>query len=430
MESLLLCVGLILLIMAGAPIALAMILLPVGYVLLTGAIPMLTIPQQMFEAVAHFPLVAIPFFILTGELMTSAAVTERILDLSRALVGRLRGGVAQVNVVASMFFAGINGSAVADTAAIGSVLIPVMKRKGYSAEFAAALTAVASTIGGIIPPSIVMIILASTANLSVGALFAGGILPGILIGLMLMLVTYVIAVRRNYERSEEGFRISTLRRALWRASSALTIPAVLVGGILGGWFSSVEAGAMTAVVALVLGFIIYRNLSFKDFIGALKRTARLSGSIFVVLAASGPFGWLLAKLGTITILETWLLGFADSPLLFVLAMVGLVLLIGTFLDAPANIVIFGPMLISASVVAGHSPITAAMVVIVGFLLGLVTPPVGACYFLAAFIAKAKLERVALEMIPFMMVEALMLFLMFAVPALTLWIPNLLGLGQK
>jgi tripartite ATP-independent transporter DctM subunit len=427
-DSLFLCVGLILLILVGAPIALAMILLPTLYILATGEAPLLTVPHQMFEAVAKLPLVAIPFFILTGELMNSSAVTERILDLSRAIVGRLRGGLAQVNVVSSMFFAGMNGSAVADTATVGTVLIPAMKRSGYSPEFSAAVTAVASTIGGIIPPSIAMIILASAANLSVGALFAGGILPGVLIGLLMIGVTYWIAARRGYERSNEAFTLGRLARSVWRALGALVIPLVLLGGILGGWFSSVESGAITAAAALFVGAVLYRSLRPSDLVGALTRTVRLSASVFIVIAASGPFSWLLAKFGTIAALEQWLTGFAGSPVMFVIVLVGVILAIGIFLDAPANIIVFGPMLVAVSAAAGFPPVTAALVVVVGFLLGMVTPPVGACYFLASFIAGARLERVAVEMVPYMMIEVLVLFLMFAVPALTLAIPRALGLG--
>jgi tripartite ATP-independent transporter DctM subunit len=412
----------------GAPIALAMILLPTLYILATGEAPLLTVPHQMFEAVAKLPLVAIPFFILTGELMNSSAVTERILDLSRAIVGRLRGGLAQVNVVSSMFFAGMNGSAVADTATVGTVLIPAMKRSGYSPEFSAAVTAVASTIGGIIPPSIAMIILASAANLSVGALFAGGILPGVLIGLLMIGVTYWIAARRGYERSNEAFTLGRLARSVWRALGALVIPLVLLGGILGGWFSSVESGAITAAAALFVGAVLYRSLRPSDLVGALTRTVRLSASVFIVIAASGPFSWLLAKFGTIAALEQWLTGFAGSPVTFVIVLVGVILAIGIFLDAPANIIVFGPMLVAVSAAAGFPPVTAALVVVVGFLLGMVTPPVGACYFLASFIAGARLERVAVEMVPYMMIEVLVLFLMFAVPALTLAIPRALGLG--
>lgn len=428
MDSLILCIGLVILIMIGMPIALAMILLPTGYILATGAAPLLTIPHQMFEAVAKLPLVAIPFFMLTGELMNSSVVTERILDLSRAIVGRLRGGLAQVNIVSAMFLSGITGSAVADTATIGTVLIPSMKKAGYTAEYSAAVTAVATTIGGIIPPSIAMIILASAANLSVGALFAGGILPGILIGLLMMAVTYWLALRRNYERSEEGFSVARVLRAAWRAFGALAIPAVLLVGILGGWFSSVESGAITAVMALFVGAVLYRSLSLKDFGAAFVRSVRLSASVFIVIAASGPFSWMLAKFGTIAALEQWMMGFTGQPVLFVFILIGLILVIGTFLDAPANIIIFGPMFVAVSAAAGFPPIQAALVVVVGFLLGMVTPPVGACYFLASFIAEAKLERVAVEMVPYMLIEIVVLFLMFAIPALTLALPRAFGVG--
>lgn len=427
MESILLCTALCVLILLGAPIALAMIILPAAFLLYTGEAPLLTIPYQMYEAVAKPALIAIPFFMLTGELMNSSTVTDRILQLSRSIVGRMRGGLAQVNVVASMFFAGMNGSAVADTATIGSILIPAMKKSGYSAGFAAALTAVASTIGGIIPPSIMMIILASAANLSVGAMFAGGIVPGILIGLMLMVVNHWIAVRRNYERGTEPFRFRTFWRALMGAGSALLIPVALVAGMLGGWFSSVEAGAITTVVALLVGGVVYRDLNLTTLQAAIGRTVRLTASVFVVVAASGPFGWLLAKVGTIEGLQEWLLTFAGTPVLYVFMMIGLVLLVGTFLDAPANIILLGPMLISTSVAAGFDPITSAMVVVVGFLLGMVTPPVGACWFLASKIADARLENSAREMMPFMAVETLVLFMMFAIPWLTLGLPRLFGL---
>ncbi|MEO6271376.1 MAG: TRAP transporter large permease [Lautropia sp.] len=427
MDSIALVAGLVGLILIGAPVALAMLMLPTIYVLLTDAAPMLTIPHQMYEAVAKLPLVAIPFFMLTGELMNSSTVTDRILDLSRRIVGRMRGGLAQVNVVSSMFFAGMNGSAVADTATIGTILIPAMKRAGYPAAYAAGLTAVASTIGGIIPPSIAMIILASTANLSVGAMFAAGIVPGILIGLALMAVTWLLAVRRGYERSTERFDLRAFAWAALRASGALTLPVVLVGGILGGWFSSVESGAITAVLAVIIGRVVYRSLSLSDLVGAVGRTVRLTASVFIVIAAAGPFGWLLAKVGTIVAIEQWLLSFAASPVLFVFAVLLVILAIGTFLDAPANIVLFGPVLISSSVAAGFSPVTAALAVVIGFLVGMVTPPVGACWFLASRIAESPLEESAVQMLPYLAVEILVLAALFVLPFLTLAIPDALGL---
>lgn len=426
MDSVLLIAGLMLLILIGAPIALAMIVLPVVYILATGAAPLLTVPHQMYEALAKFPLVAIPFFMLTGELMNSSTVTERILRLSSVIVGRMRGGLAQVNVVASMFFAGMNGSAVADTATIGTIMIPQMKKRGYSAEFSAAITAIGSTIGGIIPPSIAMIILASGANLSVGALFAG-VVPGLLIGFLLMMACWAIAALRGYERGDRPFTIAGALRAFRGAAFALMIPVVLVAGIFGGWFSSVEAGAITAAVALFVGAVVYRSLSLRDLLAAFDRTLKLSASVFIIIAAAGPFSWLLTRIGTLTALDGWLGGMAGTPVLFGAALLALILVAGMFMDATANIIVLGPMLVANCVAAGFAPVQAAIVVVVGFLLGIVTPPVGVCYFTASAIAGANLGRVAVALLPFLAIELFVLVLILALSPLTLALPRVLGL---
>ena len=243
---------------------------------------------------------------LTGELMTSATITDRLIELSRALVGRARGGLAQVNIVVSMFFAGMNGSVVADTATVGSILIPAMKRAGYSAAFSAAVTSVSATIGGIIPPSIGMIILATVASLSVGALFSGGIIPGIMIGLTLMVITWFIARRRNYERSDESWNIKRIWRAFMSCFLALSIPIVLVGSIVGGIASPVEAGAITAITAFLLGLFVYRSLDADILIGAVTRAFKTAGAVFIIIAAAGPFSWLLTRLGTLKFVEEFI----------------------------------------------------------------------------------------------------------------------------
>ncbi len=425
MDSALLIAALIAMILAGAPIALAMIVIPTVYILLTGAAPLLTVPHQMYEALAKFPLVAIPFFMLTGELMNGSTVTQRILALSSAIVGRMRGGLAQVNVVASMFFAGMNGSAVADTATIGTILIPEMRARGYGADFAAAITAIGSTIGGIIPPSIAMIILASGANLSVGALFAGGVVPGLLVGLLLIAACWLLARARGYERGDEAFSVLRLARAFGRAVFALMVPIVLIVGIFGGWFSSVEAGSITALVAVIVGSAIYRALTLRGIVEAFDRTLKLTASVFILIAAAGPFSWLLARIGTLAELQHWLLSF-DTAFGFALALLGLILLAGMVMDATANIVVLGPMLVAAAGGAGYEPVQAALVVVVGFLLGTVTPPVGVCYFTAAAIAGARLEKVAVEMLPFLLIEIAVLVAIMAVAPLTLALPRALG----
>lgn len=426
MDIVILIVSFVLLILLGAPVALAMIVMPTAYILLTGAAPLLTVPHQMYEGIAHFPLVAVPFFMLTGELMNGSSVTERIMKLSRVIVGRMRGGLAQVNIVASMFFAGMNGSAVADTATIGTIMIPDMKRKGYSAAYAAAVTAIGSTIGGIIPPSIAMIVLASSVNLSVGALFAAGIIPGILIGLLLMLVAWVIAKAKNHERGDEPFSFQAFLKALQGASLALCVPVILVIGIFGGWFSSVEAGAITALVALCLGTLVYGDLDLKSFLNALNRTVRMSAAVFVIIAAAGPFTWLLARIGALDMLQTWLLSFAGSPFMFAMMLLLLILLAGMIMDASANILVLGPILVAACETAGYQPVQAALVVVVGFLLGTVTPPVGVCYFTATTIAGCRLEQSAAALVPFLAVEIFVLVLMLFIAPLTLFLPALLG----
>ena len=427
MELLLLVGSLVLLILVGAPIGVMMAVLPMIYIAFTGELPLSTVPYQMYEALAHAPLVAIPFFLLTGELMNSGQITERLLALSRELVGRFRGGLAQVTIMVSMLFAGMNGSVVADTAAVGSVLIPPMKKAGYSAAFAAAITAVAGTIGGIIPPSIAMILLASGLGLSVGGLFAGGILPGVLIGLMLMAVTYVIATRRGYERLEEPFSLRRLWLAFRGAMLPLTIPIVIVGGMVLGVFTSTEAGAVTAIVAALISAVAYRTLNRSNVRSVLTKSVEMTASVFIIIAAAGPFSWLLNQIGALQGLGDWLTGFAGDRVMFITALVGFIFVAGMIMDAVANIIVLGPTLVTACIAAGFPPIQAGLVVTVGFLMGTVTPPVGISYFMAAYIAEERLEPVAVALIPFILVEVFALVLMLLWPGLTMWVPSLMGL---
>ena len=426
MESIILLALLVVLILLGSPIGFTLILLPTVYVLITDAAPLTLIPFKMFDAIDSVPLTAIPFFMLTGELMTSATITDRLVELSRRMIGRMRGTLAQVNVLVSMFFAGMNGSVVADTATVGSLLIPAMKRAGYPAAFAAGITAVSGTIGGIIPPSIAMIILANAGGISVGALFAGGIIPGILIGLVLMFINWMIAVRNGYERSDEPFSFKALGKSAVGASFALIIPLVLVGSVVGGVAGVVEAGAITATTALLVGLFVYRTITWQNCTGAFIRAFRTSASVFIIIAAAGPFSWLLTSLGAIKELETWLLGYADNPLVFALVLVAFIYILGMIMDAAANIIVVGPVLIKVMVAAGYPEVQAALVCVVGFLIGTVTPPLGVAYFTTAAIAKASLESVALAMLPYLVALFGLLFLIVVVPGLTMWLPTAWG----
>lgn len=429
MESIILLALLVVLILLGAPIGFTLILLPTAYVFITDSVPLNLIPNQMFEAINSLPLTAIPFFMLTGELMTSATITDRLVEFSRRIIGRMRGSMAQVNVLVSMFFAGMNGSVVADTATVGSLLIPAMKRAGYPAAFSAGITAVSATIGGIIPPSIAMVILANAGGISVGALFAGGIIPGIMIGALLMVINYFLAVRNNFERSEEPFTWSALGSSALKASFAFLIPIVLVGSVVGGVAGVVEAGAITALTALLVGIFVYKAITWENCRGAFIRAFRTSATVFIIIAAAGPFSWLLTTLGAIKALEVWLLSYSANPYIFALVLVSFIYVLGMIMDAAANIIVVGPVLIKVCVAAGYPEVQAALIVVVGFLIGTVTPPLGVGYFTTAAIARASLESVAVAMLPYLVALFGLMFLLVVIPGFTMWLPTAWGFVQ-
>ena len=417
------------LILLGAPVGFSMILLPTIYILYTNAAPLLLIPAQMFNAIDSIPLTAIPFFMLTGELMTSATITDRLVELSQRIIGRLRGSLAQANVLVSLFFAGMNGSVVADTATVGSLVIPAMTKAGYKRSFSAGITAVSSTIGGIIPPSIMMIVLANASGISVGALFSAGIIPGILVAFLLMIVNHILAVKYNFERSEEPFSWTGLRKSTLRASFALIVPITLVGTVVGGIAGVVEAGAITATISLLVGLFIYRTINFSNTVSAFNRAFRNSASVFIIIAASGPFSWLLTSLGALGQLEEFLLSYANNPFIFALVLITFIYLLGMIMDSAVNIIVVGPVIVEVMVKAGYPEIQGALVCIVGFLIGSVTPPLGVAYFTAATVANATLESVALAMIPYLVSLFFLLFILVVFPDITMWLPTYLGFVQ-
>ena len=417
------------LILLGAPVGFSMILLPTIYILYTNAAPLLLIPAQMFNQIDSIPLTAIPFFMLTGELMTSATITDRLVELSQRIIGRLRGSLAQANVLVSLFFAGMNGSVVADTATVGSLVIPAMTKAGYKRSFSAGITAVSSTIGGIIPPSIMMIVLANATGISVGALFSAGIIPGILVTLLLMIVNHILAVKYNFERSEEPFSWTALRKSTLRASFALIVPITLVGTVVGGIAGVVEAGAITATISLLVGLFVYRTINFSNTVSAFNRAFRNSASVFIIIAASGPFSWLLTSLGALGQLEEFLLSYANNPFIFALVLITFIYLLGMIMDSAVNIIVVGPVIVEVMVKAGYPEIQGALVCIVGFLIGSVTPPLGVAYFTAATVANATLESVAVAMIPYLVALFFLLFILVVFPDITMLLPTYLGFVQ-
>lgn len=426
MELTLLVGALVVLIVLGAPMGVTMAMLPAAYILINGELPLSSVPYQMYEALSNAPLLAVPFFILTAELMNSGRITERLLALARELVGRIRGGLGQMNILGSMMFAAMNGSAVADVAAVGGILIPAMKRAGYPGEFAAALTAIGSTIGGILPPSILVVLLATTMGMSIGSVFAAGIIPGILVGGSLMVVVYFYALKRGYARYDAPFTFRALWEAFVGAWSALVIPAVIIGGILFGVFTPTEAGAVAVLVAFFIGAFVYRTLSRANFGTTLFRSVKITSSVFIIIAASGPFSWLLNRIGALQGLEGFLLRFANNPWLFGVMLIFIIFVVGTVLEPVPCVIVLGPTLVHACVAAGFHEVQAALVLSVGFIMGSVSPPVGVCYFTAAVIAGEPIDKVGRAVIPFLLVEVFIMGLMLLIPGITLALPKLLG----
>ena len=385
--------------------------------------------SRLYNGIDSFPLLAVPFFILAGELMNSGGITERIVRFSQSLVGHVRGGLAQVNILSSMLFAGISGSAVADASAIGKMMVPAMERNGYSRAFAAAVTAAAAVIGPIIPPSGIMILYGFVMNVSIGALFAGGIVPGIMIGLALMTVTRLLARRYNLPIASRKATWRERGRSLRGASLALLMPFILLGGMLGGIFTATEAAAVAAAYALVVTRFVLRTLSFADMRHVFIATAVQSGVILMLVGAAVTFGWLVTVSGMAERMAALLVGITDDPLLLLLLLNLLLFLVGMFLDAGPAILILGPVLAPIFTTLGVDPVHFALIMCINLTVGLATPPMGLVLFVVASVANERIEPIVRALLPFLAVEIAVIFMVTYIPALTLTVPRWLGLIQ-
>jgi len=424
-------IGLILLIfftflISGTPIAFSLVISATAFLYVGTTRPLEAIVQQMFTAADSFPLMAIPFFLLAGELMNVTGITNQLVAFTNVLIGWVRGGLAQVNILASMLFAGITGSAIADTAAIGSILIPSMKEKGFDADFSAAITAASSVIGPIIPPSIIMVVYGSTLNMSIGAMFAAGTLPGILVGLGLMVAAFIVSGKRKYPTHKFDWRPKTIANGLKEAFFALLMPLIILGGILSGVFTATEAGAVAVLYALIVGLFIFRSLKFKDIYTALLRSAITTSTIMLLVSVSNPFGWVLSIQQIPQLVASSLLSISEQPLVILILMNILLLIAGMFIETTANVLILAPILMPIAVSVGIDPLHFAMIMIVNLIIGLITPPLGLCLFVAAPIAEITIERLSISILPYLFVEILVLLLITIFPKISLFIPSLLG----
>jgi len=408
----------------GVPISVAMGMATLSFLVLDAGITASVLVETSSAAASNFILTAIPFFVLAGHLMNEGGITLRLVNFSKALVGHLRGGLAQVNVLTNMVMAGVSGSAAADCAAVGSVMIPSMKREGYKVPFASALTASASAIGPIIPPSIPMVIYGSVANVSIGNMLLAGLLPGIALGLALMCFVGFYARRKNLPRSQRASG-RELGKAVLDGSLALLMPLIIMGGILGGRFTPTEAAAIAAVYALLVGRFVYRQLSFRHLPKVLYDTARTTGVVMIIVALASSVGWVLTTQQAARMLSDLMLTISADPLVFLLLINVLLLLVGMILETASAIIVFTPILLPVAVQMGVDPLHFGIIVVLNLTIGLMTPPVGICLYIVCSISKLPLEAVVRAVLPFLAVCIAVLLLVTYVEDLSLFLPELL-----
>jgi len=368
----------------------------------------------------------VPFFILAGEVMNAGGVTGSLVRFAQTMIGHVRGGLAQVNILSSILFAGLSGSAVADTSALGKMLVPAMEQNGYSRPFAAAVTAASSVIGPIIPPSGIMIIYAFVMNVSVAGLFAAGIVPGILVCGGLMAVTSMIARRRNFPAASRRATWRERQTTLFKTLPALMTPVILLGGILTGVFTPKEAAAVAAVYAIIVSLFVMRTLTLADLPKIFVSAAAQSGVILLLVGAAVTFAWIITVSGMAGSIADGIAGTTENALILLLLVNLFLFVVGMFLDAGPAILILGPVLAPIFISMGIDPLHFAIVMCVNLTVGLATPPMGLVLFVASSISGVKPDRIAMEMAPFLAVEIAVIFLITYVPALSMTIPRLLG----
>ena len=412
--------------LAGMPILLSIAL--VGYVGVA-AVPDLVLAlfaQKMFAQLDSFTLLALPYFILAGGLMSAGGMCQQLVDFSRVLVGHLRAGLAHASVVASMVFAGISGSSTADASAISAIVIPTMKKSGYKPGFAAALIATAGTIGAIIPPSMVMVVYGAIAQVSIGGLFLAGIIPGILVGLFLMATIKIYTYHPDYPelRVTHGkFEWSALRKSVLEVWPALLGPVIIVGGILSGVFTATEAGAVACLYALVLGMAVYRKIKWRDLPGILLEAAVMTTMVSGVIAVAGASGWLLGYLEFNEGAVTFVTSFSQNPTVVLLLVAIVMIVLGTFVDSLAVLLVFAPVAIQLSKVYGIDPFQMGLVMVMCNQIGAVSPPTAPLLFVTTSIAQTTYAEVNRHVWWFMLAEVLVLLLVIFIPGLASWIPH-------
>ena len=382
--------------------------------------------RNVYNGMDSFPLMAIPFFMLAGVLMNRGGITARLIEFSQAIMGHFRGGLAHVNILSSMLFAGLSGSAVADTSAIGSMLIPAMVKNGYTRKFSAAITAASSVIGPIIPPSGIMIIYSYVMGESVAALFLAGIIPGILVGLGLMLMTWVMAQRYDFPVATKRSTWSERGNASIKAFFPLLTPVIILGGILGGIFTPTEASAVAVAYALIVSLFILKSMTVRDLPKVLTEAAMVSSVVLLLVGAAMAFKTVVSLSHAPEILAAWILGLSDNPLILLFLINLLLFAVGMFLDAGPAIIILAPILGPIFINLGVHPVHFAIIMSVNLTVGLATPPMGLVLFVASSVSGERIESISKAILPFLFVEVVVIFMITYIPAVSLASPRYFG----
>ena len=407
----------------GVPVAVTLGLASLAYLLAAG-IPLVVMPQKMYAGMDVFVLLCIPGFILAGNLMNSGGITGRIIRFANALVGWARGGLGLTNVAGSMLFGGISGTAVADAASIGGMMIPGMKKAGYPADFSAAVTAASSTVGPIIPPSVPMIIVGALSGISVGKMFLAGAVPGVVMGLAMMVTTYIIAVRKDFPRHPwQG--LGELVRAFFGAFWAIAMTALIIGGLLTGIATPTETAVVASVYAFVVGAFIYRELPLKAVPSIIIDSAISSAAILVLVGFANVFGWILVSERIPQAIASAVLSVTENKYLVILLINILLLFVGMFMETIAALIILFVPLLTLATSVGVEPLHFATFAVLNLMIGLTTPPVGVCLFVCANIAKLPLTPVIRAIAPFLLTNILVLLAVSYIPQIATWLPSVL-----
>lgn len=420
-------VGLIVLLMLGVPVAFAMIgssAMVLGYTRGFDAIPMEMIAQRTLYGVNSFTLLAIPAFLLIGRLMNSAGISDRVFDIARTMVGHLKGGLGHVNVVASMLFAGMSGSAVADAGGLGALEIKAMEDDGYPTGFSAAVTASSATIGPIIPPSIPAVIYGALANASIAGIFLASIIPGLFMGLGLMVMVAIISHRRGFPTRTRA-RFKDFTAALLRGVLPMLTPLIIIVGILSGVFTPTEASVVALVYCLFIAFVVYRSISFREFISILRATAIDSAALMLIIAGSALYSWVLGRYQVTSLVAEFLLSTVTDPLGLLLLLALFILLIGLFIDSVPALFLLTPLLVPVIVQYGIDPIHFGVVMIFTLMIGLITPPVGTVLFTVQKITNLPFGVLVRETMPFYIPLFIVLLIIICFPSIVMFLPNII-----